>query len=96
MTTRATIDEFLTGRRLALIGASRDPKAFSTTIQREMRAKGYQIFPVNPQAELVGGERCYHSVADLPEDIDGAIVMLPAGRPSTGSSPSRTGRGSAT
>jgi len=76
MATRATVDEFLAGRRIALIGASRDPKAFSTTILREMRAKGYQLYPVNSHADLVEGERCAHSVADLPADLDGAIVMV--------------------
>ena len=78
MATRATIDQFLAGKRLALIGASRDEKAFSSTILRELQAKGYEMFPVNPATDIVGGLRCFHHVSELPPDIHGAIIMLPA------------------
>ena len=80
MADRAIIEEFLAHRRLALVGASRNPKAFSTAVYRELKAKGYDLVPVNPEADEIEGDPCVGQVADLPEDIEGAIVMVPAPR----------------
>ena len=80
MATRAAIDDFLAQQHLALVGASRDPKAFSTTVARELRDHGYTIDPVNAEADEIDGERCFRSVADLPPDVAGAIIMVAADR----------------
>lgn len=77
MPTQQSIDRFLEGERLAIIGVSRDPKAFANGVYRTLREQGYAVVPVNPNADEVEGDRCYRSVADLPE-VDGAIVMVPA------------------
>jgi len=78
MTTRAVIDEFLAQKCLAFVGVSHDPKQFSAAVYRELRDKGYELLPVNPAAEEIEGDRCYHSVSELPLHVDGAIVMVAA------------------
>lgn len=78
MPTRAAIDDFLAQKRLAFIGASHDPKAFSATAYRELRSHGYELFPVNAGADTVEGDPCARSVDQLPHDLDGAIVMVSA------------------
>lgn len=80
MTSRATIDDFLGQDHLAVVGASRDPKAFSTAVCRELRNHGYTLHPVNADADEVDGERCYRAVSDLPPDVGGAIIMVSAER----------------
>lgn len=80
MTAKSTVDNFLSQRTLALVGASRDPKAFSSTASKELRAKGVRVIPVNPNADTIMGERCYPSLADLPERVDGALIMTPPGQ----------------
>jgi len=77
MTTKSTVKDFLARRTLALVGASRDPKAFSSMASKELRAKGYRVIPVNPNADAVMGERCYPRLADLPERVDAALIMTP-------------------
>ena len=77
MPSRASIDRFLRSERLAFVGASRNQKEFSNSIYREFRRRGYQLFPVNPHTDEVEGDRCYRSIAELPE-VDGAMVMVPA------------------
>lgn len=79
MTDRATIDDFLAQTDLAFIGASRDPKAFSSSVYRELRQHGHTLYPVNPNADLVEGDECYRSVAALPA-VAGAIVMVASER----------------
>ena len=78
MPTRAAIDDFLAQRTIAFIGASRDPKAFSTSVYRELRSHGYALLPVNHHATTIEGDPCFREVADLPDGVDGAIVMVPA------------------
>jgi hypothetical protein len=76
MTDQAMIREFLAGRRLAVVGASADPKSFGGTIWRELRKRGYDAVAVNPSCEGIDGEPCYRDLASVPGDLDGVIVMV--------------------
>lgn len=78
MPSRAIIDDFLAQRRLAFVGASHDPKEFSAKVYATLRDHGYELFPVNPHADRIGDDPCVATVAELPPDLDGAVVMVPA------------------
>jgi predicted CoA-binding protein len=78
MVSRSVIDEFLEHKRLAFVGASHDPKEFSASVYRELKRHGYDLHPVNPHASEIDGDACVASVDELPDDIEGAIVMVPA------------------
>lgn len=78
MPSISVIEDFLAQRRIAFVGASHDPKEFSATVYRELKARGYELHPVNPHATEIDGDPCVAAVTDLPEGIDGAIVMVPA------------------
>jgi predicted CoA-binding protein len=75
---RSSIDDFLAGTRIALIGASPDPKNFASTVQRELTAHGYDMVPVNPSHDTVAGQVCYPDVGVLADPVDRAIVMVPS------------------
>ncbi|MDJ0769625.1 MAG: CoA-binding protein [Ilumatobacter sp.] len=77
MPTQASIDRFLSGKRIALVGVSRNSRSFNNAVYRTMRDHGYEMFPVNPNADQLEGDRCYRTVAELP-DVDGALIMVPA------------------
>ena len=72
-----TIDEFLAPKRFALIGLSRDPKKFSRAVFKELHAKGFDIYPVNPNMDDLEGIKSYHDVADLTENVKHALFMTP-------------------
>jgi len=76
MPRRADIDDFLSQKRIAFVGVSRNPKKFANAVYRSLKSKGYQLYAVNPQAEQIEGERCYAGLASLPEPADGAVVMV--------------------
>jgi len=80
MVSTAVIDDFLAQRHLAFVGVSHDPKEFSAGVYRELKSHGYELTPVNPHAEEIDGDRCWSSICEIPEGIDGAIVMVPADR----------------
>jgi hypothetical protein len=66
-----TPEEILgTARTIAVVGASPDPSRTSHGVMRYLQRVGYRCIPVNPNADEVLGERCYPSLADLPEPVD--------------------------
>lgn len=77
MNTRAAIDDFLAQRSLAVVGVSRRGKKFGHTAYRELRAKGYSLVPVHPQAERLEGDRCASDLRRLPSPVGGVLVIVP-------------------
>lgn len=77
MATQSVIRDFLTQKTLALVGASRSGKGFGNAVLKELKAKGYKLYPVHPQAESLEGERCYPTLASLPVKVGGVVVVVP-------------------
>jgi predicted CoA-binding protein len=65
---------------LAIIGATDAPGKYGGIIYRDMKAKGFTVFAVNPGRDTVDGDPCYHSVKDLPETPTIAVFGVPAPR----------------
>src|SRR5487761_993552 len=74
------LDALLRPRGVALIGASRDPKALGGRPLGFMARYGYQgrVYPVNGKGGEVQGVPAYASILDLPEPVDLALVMVRA------------------
>lgn len=77
--TQASIRSFLDARRIAVIGASRNPKDYSRVLLRALRTHGYETFPVNPSAEALDGQPCFHSVKEIRPAPERAVILLPEG-----------------
>jgi predicted CoA-binding protein len=77
---RAAIDDFVAQKTLAVVGVSRQGKKFGNVAYRELKAKGYRVFPVHPAAESIDGDRCYPDLRSIPERLDGVLVVLPPAR----------------
>src|SRR6056297_1194032 len=74
------IESFFTPKKVAVIGASRDPHKLGYGVIRNLlkyKFKG-EIFPVNKNASEIQDIPCYSSVEELPDGIDLAVVVLPA------------------
>ncbi|MBN1447084.1 MAG: CoA-binding protein [Bacteroidetes bacterium] len=76
MTSKSSVDAFVAQKTLALAGASRSGKKFGNSVLKELRQKGYTVYPVHPEAETIDGVRCYRSFADLPEEVGGALLVV--------------------
>lgn len=77
MPAKCDIDDFLGQKRIALVGVSRNKQQFANKVYNALKQRGYQLYPVNPNADRVEGDRCYPNVCQLPEAVDGALIMLP-------------------
>jgi uncharacterized protein len=61
----------LTGTRVwAVVGCSPDPTRDSHRIASMLRRRGYTVIPVNPLATEILGERCYPTLAAVPERVE--------------------------
>lgn len=77
MATKALVDDFLAQRVLAVVGVSRERQKFGNIAYRDLKAKGYRLFPINPNAQNVDGDRCYPNLAALPGPVDGVLIVVP-------------------
>jgi predicted CoA-binding protein len=68
---------FVEQSSLAVVGVSRRKDSFGNLALKELRKRGYRVFPVNSQADEVENEPCYRSVQALPEPVGGAVVVVP-------------------
>ena len=74
------LSRLLHPRAIALIGASPDSTKLAGRPLAHLRKFGFdgRVHPVNPQHSEIGGVRCYASVADLPDGVELALILLPA------------------
>jgi len=70
------IQDFVNGKRIAVVGVSRDGEKFGNTAFTELAARGYQVFAVHPTAQEIAGTRCYPNLAALRGQVDGALVVV--------------------
>jgi len=70
-------NEFLSHRRLALAGVSRDPRSFSRVLFRELRARGYDVVPINPAGGSIDGVPCLPRLQDVDPAVEGALLLTP-------------------
>ncbi len=77
MVSKATVDEFLSCRRIAVIGVSRSGKKFGNSVFKELRSKGYEVYPVNQYAGEIEGTKCYTDLKALKGMVDGAVFVIP-------------------
>lgn len=72
------IQDFLAQKRIAVVGVSRNPKDFSACLFREFAKRGYNVVPVNPNAEDVFGRRAFARVGDVQPAVDAVLLMTSA------------------
>src|SRR5262245_18054782 len=73
----ALIDEFVSVPARALIGMSRSGGKFGNRAYRTLISKGYRAYPIHPSVGSIRGVRCYSNLADLPERVEAALVVVP-------------------
>ena len=67
--------EFLAHRRVAVTGVSRTPQNHgSNVVYKRLRERGYEVFPVTPNADEVEGDRCYRDVRSIPGGVDAVVI----------------------
>lgn len=62
---------------VAVVGATDNPMKYGYVIYRDLKRKGYRIFPVNPNRTEVDGDPAYPSLDELPEKPTIVNIVVP-------------------
>lgn len=72
---REAAAEFLASKRIAVTGVSRNPAGHgSNVVYERLRERGYEVFAVNPNADRVAGDVCYHDLKSIPNGVDAVVI----------------------
>jgi predicted CoA-binding protein len=71
------IKEFMAQKKFAVIGATDNPEKYGNRIIKNLKKRGYEVYPVNPKLKEVEGLPCYASVAEIPVKADVVDFVVP-------------------
>lgn len=75
LTMKQAASEFLTNKRIAVTGVSRKPEEHgANVVYRRLRERGYEVFAINPNADEVEGDPCYHDLKSVPQAVDAVVI----------------------
>jgi acetate---CoA ligase (ADP-forming) len=80
MRSSGNLDALFAPKSIAVIGASNREGSVGRAVFTNILLNDYAgtVYPVNPKVRSISGVRAYSSIADLPESVDLAVVVVPA------------------
>jgi acetyl coenzyme A synthetase (ADP forming)-like protein len=78
--TTSKLNSIFYPKSMAIIGASRQQGSVGQALLANIIDSRFQgvVYPVNPNAKGILGIKCYARVADIPDEVDLAIVIVPS------------------
>jgi len=70
--------DFLALKRIAVAGVSGTSNKTGNYIYDKFKKNGYEVFPVNPNATDINGDRCYPNLAAIDGGVDGVVIVTKA------------------
>src|SRR6266511_5480695 len=75
VTVKEAASAFLANKRIAVTGVSRKAEGHgSNAVCQRLRARGYEVFAVNPNADEVEGDPCYHDLRSIPGGVEAVVI----------------------
>jgi len=69
------VKDFLSQKIIAITGVSRNPKMeVGNAIYKKFKDAGYTVYPINPNAEIIEGDKCYHNLSKTPQKADSVFI----------------------
>ncbi len=62
---------------VAVVGATDNAMKYGSVIYRDLKRKGYTVFPVNPNRTEVDGDKAYPTLDTLPESPTIVNIVVP-------------------
>jgi len=74
------LDYFFNPKSVAIIGASHKPEKLGYVIFTNFlgNISERKVYPVNPDTTPILGQKVYRSILQIPDDIDLAVIIIPA------------------
>jgi uncharacterized protein len=72
---RGAAARFLASRRIAVTGVSRAAQGHGgNVVYQRLKERGYEVFAVNPNADEVEGDPCYHDLQSIPGGVEAVVI----------------------
>ena len=72
------IRQILSLKKVAVVGMSQHPGKAAHGVPRYLSENGYDITPVNPNADEILGKKCFDEISQVQEEIDIVDVFRPS------------------
>jgi uncharacterized protein len=74
-TIKEAAEDFLASKRVAVTGVSRHPENHGANfVYRRLRERGYEVFAVNPNADVVEGDKAYDDLTSIPGGVEAVVI----------------------
>ena len=70
------IDNFINSKRIAVVGMSRTGNKFGNMVGKELKSKGFTIYPIHPDVQQIDGMACYPDLKSLEGIVDGVWISV--------------------
>ena len=76
-TLEMKVDDFLSQKRIAVAGVSRNKSHHpaGNLIFHRLKSTGHEVFTVNPNMQTFEGDRCYPDLQSIPGGVDGVVII---------------------
>ena len=75
------LEAFFDPKSVAVVGASTSPEKLGYAVLENLVNGGYvnvgKIYPINPKADEILGQKAYPNLLDVPGEIDLAVIVIP-------------------
>ncbi len=74
------LETFFKPKSIAVVGASNNISKIGNAALKNILVSDYQcnVYPINPHEKYIMGLKCYKKITEVPEDIDLALISVPA------------------
>ena len=69
-----TIAQFVNSKQIAVVGVS--DKKMGGAVYKELKQRGYTVYPVHPTRQTFDGDACHVSLRTLPPEVTAAIIAV--------------------
>ena len=74
-TIKQAASEFLAHKRIAVTGVSRKGANHGGNfVYQRLRERGYEVVAINPNADAVEGDVCYHDLKSVPGGVEAVVI----------------------
>jgi uncharacterized protein len=73
------INEFMSQKRFAVVGATDNPQKYGNQIVKNLKKRGYEVYPINPKLNELEGLKCYATLVDIPVKVEVVDFVVPPG-----------------
>jgi uncharacterized protein len=68
------IENFMAQEHIAVAGISRTPHKFGNNAFKELKSKGYDLYPISLHLSEFEGVACYKDIASLPDKVSAIFI----------------------